>query len=276
MKICIINPPYDLIQNAYGSSRKGARYGYWAPFGIAVLAGVAKKLGDQFEYIDSSVMNYNHDDMIRKLEESKPDLIGISAQLASKPSVELLIRMIKERMNRPIFLGGLLATTFGETMLQENPGLDYVVIGEAEQTLQELIIRIKNKQDIRSVRGICYRDQQKIIRTDSRPILMNLDLLPPPDFSVFDLKQYIPLPMQYKRRPIIAYLSSRGCSYGRCTFCFESGSAAQKYRRHSVKRVIEDIKTAVNVLGVKEVAFWDDIFLVDEPWVLEFCELIHQ
>lgn len=275
MKVAVINPPFDIIREAYGSKRSGAKYGNWAPFGIAVLAGVAKKCGCEFEYIDSPIFDYTHADVVKRIEESKPDIIGISAQLATRESARVLIQMIREKISSPIFLGGVLATTFPESILQENPGLDYAVIGEAEQTLQELLLKLKGKQDIKSVRGLCYRDGDKMVRTPPRPVLMNMDLLPPPDFSVFDLKRYNPLPMQYKRKPIIAYLSSRGCSYGQCTFCFESGSAAQKYRRHSVKRVIEDIQQAVEV-GVREIAFWDDIFLVDEPWVLEFCELIHQ
>ena len=276
MKIVFINPPFDIIQKAYGSARKGTKYGYWAPFGIAVLAGIIKKLDCKFEYIDSTILDYTQQDVVNHVIQSQPDMIGITAQLATREVVKHLIQMIREKSAAPIFLGGTLATTFAESVMLENPGLDYVVIGEAEQTLQELILKIRNKEDISTVKGICYRSGDKIIRTPSRPILMNLDLLPQPDFGVFDLKRYIPLPLQYKKKPIIAYLSSRGCSYGRCTFCFESGSAAQKYRRHSVKRVIADIQMAVEEQGVKEVAFWDDIFLVDEPWVLEFCELLHQ
>lgn len=276
MKIVFINPPFDIIQKAYGSARTGTKYGYWAPFGIAVLAGIAKKLGCEFEYIDSTILGFTHQDVVNHVIQSQPDMIGITAQLATREPVKRLIQMIREKTKAPIFLGGTLATTFAESVMLENPGLDYVVIGEAEQTLQELVLKIKNKMELTTIRGICYRDGDKIVRTQSRPILMNLDLLPQPDFGVFDLKQYIPLPLQYKKKPIIAYLSSRGCSYGRCTFCYESGSAAQKYRRHSVKRVIEDIQMAVEEQGVKEVAFWDDIFLVDEPWVLEFCELLHQ
>ncbi|MBI2118347.1 MAG: cobalamin B12-binding domain-containing protein [Elusimicrobia bacterium] len=276
MKITLINPPYNFVKVTYGPARKNAKYGYWAPFGIAVLAGVAKKLDCQFEYIDSAVLDYSIQDIVQKIENSRPDIIGLTAQLGNRESAKELIRLLREKINVPIFLGGALGTTFPETVLLENPGLDYAVIGEAEQTLQELILKIKNGQDVKTVRGICYRQGEQIVRTSPRPILMNLDLLPQPDFTVFDLDKYFPLPLQYKHRPIIAYLASRGCSYGQCTFCFESGSAAQKYRRHSVKRVIQDIQLAMETCGVKEICFWDDIFWVDEPWVLEFCELIHQ
>jgi len=182
MKISLINPPFDIIQQAYGSARGGIKYGYWAPFGVAVLAGAAKKVGAEMDYIDSSTMGFNHDDVVREVEKSAPEVIGISAQLASRQSVELLIKKLREKTKSPIFLGGILATTFGESMLHENPGLDYAVIGEAEQTLQELLLKLKNHQDIKTVRGICYRDEGKIVRTDTRPVLMNMDLLPPPGF----------------------------------------------------------------------------------------------
>ena len=56
--------------------------------------------------------------------------------------------------------------------------------------------------------GLAWRDGEKIVKNPLRPIVMDLETLPSPDFSIFDLKRYIPLPLQYKRTPIIAYLAA--------------------------------------------------------------------
>jgi radical SAM superfamily enzyme YgiQ (UPF0313 family) len=274
MKLSVINPPHD-IMISYGSKRnRGKKIGYWPSFGVAVLAGGVKKIGWDIEYLDCPIIDYGVEDIVRHLEQSKPDVIGISSLLATREQIIPLIRALDERFKAPIFLGGLLATSFGESVMVENPGLDFAVVGEAEQTIVEVLKKIERGDSLKGVRGLCYRDNGRIVRTEPRPVLMNMDLTPSPEWSICDLKKYYPLPMMYKRHPVILYMASRGCPYGQCTFCYEAGSAAPIYRRHSPERVVRDMKEAVVKFGVREVAFWDDIFLVDESWVLKFCELL--
>ena len=97
----------------------------------------------------------------------------------------------------------------------------------------------------------------------------------PPAYQLFDYKKvYKPLPLQYKKLPVANVITSRGCPYGKCTFCFEAGRGAQLYRRHSPQRVVEEIRFLINNLGIKEIAFWDDNFLISEDWIFKFCDLL--
>src|SRR3989344_480374 len=244
MKVLLISPPFDPIGQGHGSKRrKGTRYGFWASYTAALLSGIIKKMGHQFEYIDAPMLMWSNAEIVRRIAEARPDIIGISAVLALKDSVIELARAIRAqaKVDAPIFLGGLLATSFGE-----------------------------------GVRGIIYRNGPGIVRNPDRPPIKDLDSLPSPDWSIFDLKMYRPIPFQNKRLPIIPYMASRGCSYSLCTFCYESAPFAPPWRRHSPQRVVRDIQEAVERYGVREVAFFDDIFLINERWVLEFCGLLRE
>lgn len=278
MNVTFISPPFDNVKQGHGSKRKGVRYGFWAPFGVAILSSVVKKMGHNFKFIDAPALGYSNEEILKELQETKPDLIGISAMLATRNEVKDLVRDIREKvkLKSPIFLGGLIVTTFGERVMEEMVEIDYAVVGEAEETIQELLTKVEKNLPVEDVRGIFYRKGSSIVRTAERPMIKDLDSLPSPDWSIFDLNLYRPIPFQYKKTPIIPYLGSRGCGYGLCTFCFESAAFAPKFRRHSPARVIKDIKEAVEKFGIKEVAFWDDIFLMNERWVLEFCELWHE
>lgn len=279
MKVLLIAPSFDPIGQGHGSKRrKGTRYGFWASYTAALLSGIIKKMGHQFEYIDAPMLMWSNAEIVRRIAEARPDIIGISAVLALKDSVIELARAIRAqaKVDAPIFLGGLLATSFGERVLSENPEIDYAVVGEAEETIQELLKKIEAGESMEGVRGIIYRNGPGIVRNPDRPPIKDLDSLPSPDWSIFDLKMYRPIPFQNKRLPIIPYMASRGCSYSLCTFCYESAPFAPPWRRHSPQRVVRDIQEAVERYGVREVAFFDDIFLINERWVLEFCGLLRE
>ncbi|MFH1235111.1 MAG: radical SAM protein, partial [Candidatus Diapherotrites archaeon] len=152
-----------------------------------------------------------------------------------------------------------------------------VCVGEGEETLREVAERIEKKRSLKGLKGIVYRGPKgKILENPRRPMLENLDLLPFPAFELFDLKRYIPLPNQYMRLPLANMITSRGCSYAKCTFCFEAGIFGHKFRRQSPERVVRDIKRLVQKYGVKEISFWDDNFVVGKDWLESFAKLLEK
>ena len=114
------------------------------------------------------------------------------------------------------------------------------------------------------------------MRTENRPTLINLDSLPDPAWHLLDFKLYCPLPDQYKEMPAISMVTSRGCTWKKCTFCFEAGVNANIYRRHSPERIIENIILLQKNYGIKEIDFLDDEFLINELWIEKFAKLIKE
>jgi len=275
MKVTFIVAPYNIIADCYGAeeSKTGkADYGYWLPLGPGFLASSAIQAGHKAEIIDCGPNGYSYDDVKRILKQSKPDAIGVSANIAIKNQSTTLVQSLKDDFDVPIFMGGSLATTFPSNALKDNPHLSFILRGEAEKTIPEVLNKLEKGHSLKDVPGIGYRENGNIIVTEPREPTKNLDELPPPAWQLYDIPIYKSLPLQTLKHPAVPYLSSRGCPYARCTFCFEGGIAAPKYRRHSVERVINDIKILVEKHNVKEVAFWDDIFFVNQDWFLEFCK----
>ena len=69
-------------------------------------------------------------------------------------------------------------------------------------------------------------------------------------------------------------ITSRGCPYGRCAFCYQAGKVGQRYRRHSPERIVSEIKDLTKTYNIREIAFWDDNFVINHSWVKQFCNIL--
>lgn len=270
----MITPPFDLMKQGYGS--KGSiKAGFFPPLGVGYLAAPLLKKGHQVKIIDSPPLNYQNENILKELENFKPDVIGISSLTASANEAYSLVKFLRENFPKvPIILGGAHAACFPEICFENIPELDCLIYGEGEKTFAEIIDSLDKIGLIRSdIRGTWIKTEKGLVKNLPAEPIMNLDELLPPAWELYDYKIYRPLPLQYKKWPVANIITSRGCPWGQCTFCFESGRAAQKYRRHSPRRVVAEIKNLVENFGIKEVTFWDDNFLVNEKWIFEFCDL---
>jgi radical SAM superfamily enzyme YgiQ (UPF0313 family) len=276
MKILLLTPPFDLMKKGYGSKRK-VRAGFFPPLALGYLAAPLLKKRHQIEIIDASPLEYENEDIGREVSNFRPDLIGISAVTATADEAYNLINFLKDNYpDLPIVLGGPHVNCFPDLVFQESPQLDMIVYGEGEKIFEEIIDYYEESKKLpENVYGSWIRLKDGTIKKNplAEPI-MNLDEILPPSHQLYDYKLYRPLPLQYKKLPVANLITSRGCPYGRCTFCFESGRASQKYRRHSPERVIEEIKFLIKTQGIREVAFWDDNFLINEAWIDRFCDLL--
>lgn len=278
MKILLVTPPYDLMKQGYGSKRI-LRAGFFPPLGVGYLAAPLLKSGHQVKIIDAPPLNYKNEDILREALDFKADIIGISSLTASAAEAYDLIKFLKMKMSGiPIVLGGMHATCFPEMTFEKVPELDCLVYGEGEKVFEEVIRSIESSGKIREdIRGTWIKSASGEVKKNPPPEpIMNLDEILPPAWELYDHKIYRPLPLQYKKWPVANIITSRGCPWGRCTFCFESGRASQKYRRCSPERAIAEIKTLVRDFGIQEVTFWDDNFLINQKWLEEFCLLLQK
>ncbi|MBU1255527.1 MAG: radical SAM protein [Patescibacteria group bacterium] len=275
MKILLLTPPFNLMEKGYGSKRK-LRAGFFPPLALGYLAAPLIKKGHQIKIIDSSPLNYENEDIRREVDEFKPDLIGISAVTASAEETYSLIDFLKGHYDLPIVLGGPHVNCFPDLVFKEAPKLDMIVLGEGERIFEEVVDYYEDNKELPiEVFGTRVRLEDGSIKMNPlAESVANLDEVLPPAHELYDYSLYRPLPLQYKKMPVANILTSRGCPWGRCTFCFEAGRASQKYRRHSPERVIKEIKFLIETQKIKEVAFWDDNFLVNEDWVNKFCDLL--
>ena len=276
MNIAFILPPYELMKKGYGS-KKFIKAGFFPPLGVGYMAAPLLKKGHRVKIIDCPPLQYQNEDVKKELLAFGVDIIGVSSLTASAEEAYSLVRFVKINFpDVPIIFGGAHASCFPELIIKEAPMVDCLCYGEGEETFVKIVDSYKQNGKIgldipgtwvRGADGVFFKNPPAMPK-------MNLDEIDFPAFELYDYNIYRPLPLQFKKNPVANIITSRGCPWGQCTFCFESGRASQKYRRHSPARVIEEIRTLVANFGVKEITFWDDNFLVNEAWVNEFCDLL--
>ncbi|MDP2905311.1 MAG: radical SAM protein, partial [Candidatus Omnitrophota bacterium] len=224
--------------------------------------------------LDGASMGLKEDDFIRLVLEDSPDLIGISCMTASSREAYSMARKLKELSKAKIVMGGPHVTDFGKEVLIEEKAADLAVTGEGEETIVELCSRLSQGRDLLGIEGLIFRDKGTVIDNGPRVSKGPLDDISMPARELYDNRLYCPLPNSYKRLPSTTLITARGCAYRKCAFCYTGGMQGQPFRRHSVKRVIDEIKILVNNYGIREIQFLDSIFILNKPWVEEFCRVL--
>jgi len=164
-------------------------------------------------------------------------------------------------------LGGVHPSVMTDEVLKEE-SIDFVIRGEGEETLNELI----SGKEIAKISGLSYKIGNKIIHNQSRPVVQDMDTLPIPAYHLLPIKKYFPAKGSYKRLPAMGMMTSRGCP-GRCTFCM-GNYLGDKIRVRSAEKIFEEILLLHNKYGIKEISFYDDTFTTRKENVKKLCEKI--
>ena len=122
---------------------------------------------------------------------------------------------------------------------------------------------------LKNVKGIVFKDRNKVINTGLRPLIMDLDKIPFPARTLTPYKKYSSL--FAKRTPITTMETSRGCPY-KCIFC-DRPHLGKMFRARSPKNVADEIEECVN-LGIKEILIYDDTFTINRKRVVDICNEI--
>jgi anaerobic magnesium-protoporphyrin IX monomethyl ester cyclase len=155
-------------------------------------------------------------------------------------------------------------------------GADYVLIGEAEQTLLELADLIKaGEKDVAFIPGLAFISADgKAVKTSPRPVLKDLDSLPLPAWDLVDLEPYRDSWLKNAGYFSINMGTTRGCPF-KCNWCAKP-IYGNRYNSRSPQNVIKELKLLKERYPVDHIWFCDDIFGLKPGWVLEFAQLIQQ
>jgi anaerobic magnesium-protoporphyrin IX monomethyl ester cyclase len=152
-------------------------------------------------------------------------------------------------------------------------GADFVIIGEAEQTLLELAEHLKTgDEDYSHIRGIAYTDNGKTIKNVSRPVLKELDTLPLPAWDLLNINPYRDAWMKSAGYFSLNIGTTRGCPF-KCNWCAKP-IYGNRYNSRSPQNVVREIKLLKDNFNVDHIWFCDDIFGLKPGWVQEFSELL--
>lgn len=280
MKVCLINPPLVVPKSA------GLPFAF-QPLGLLYIAAVLEEEYDVqvldaiiegweniVEIEGSYIIGLSWEHIRRRLEEIKPDVVGISAQFSINEQCVIRTASEVKTVNKGIItiVGGAHATVQPMEMLS-NEDVDYVVIGEGELTVQELLSKLGSGSpaDIEGVLGVGYKKDGLPTINGPRPLIEDLDQLPLPARHLIPMEKYFDA-MRARRgaremytfdERWISIITSRGCTYN-CNFCSINLSMGSKFRKRSPENVVKEIRQIINSYGIQHVNFEDDNLTLDK------------
>jgi len=152
---------------------------------------------------------------------------------------------------------------------------DFVILGEAEITLLELLKSLENKSYVFSnIKGLCFYKYNKIVNTGKREIITDLDSLPQPAWDLVNIEQYKNIWMKNHSIFSLNISTTRGCPF-KCNWCAKP-IYGNRYNSRSPKKVVDEIEYLINKFGVNYIWFCDDIFGLKPGWVKDFNRLIKE
>lgn len=153
-------------------------------------------------------------------------------------------------------------------------GADAIIIGEGEQTLCELVDTINSNASLSSVKGIAYLNNDIVIKTQSRPVLKELDTLPRPAWDLIDIAPYKNAWLKSAGYFSINIATTRGCPY-KCNWCAKP-IYGNRYNARSPENVVAELAYLKQSIGFDHVWFCDDIFGLKPGWVDQFAILLEK
>ena len=269
MKVLLVNPPFTLKECFRSFARSGS---IQQPLGLAYLAAILERKGHTVKVLDAPPLKLTLEESVNTIKRIRPDVVGLTATTPTFHRSVAIAEELKKERDVPIVIGGPHPTALPEKTLAY-PFFDIAVLGEGEYTMLELIDCLESSRSLSTVKGIAYKEKGKIIKTQPREFIENLDFLPFPARHLLPpLRYYHPTPSAYRSLPQGTMVTSRGCPYS-CTFCDHS-VFGKRYRARSAKNVVDEFEELVYRYGAKEVRFWDDTFNINRKRVLDICREI--
>jgi anaerobic magnesium-protoporphyrin IX monomethyl ester cyclase len=247
-KILLITPPYHsgVVESA----------GVWLNVGFVYIAGSLRAAGYEPFIYDAMSYWHGYDEIERTIESITPDVVATTAFTAEIVDALKVLRLAKQISPYIVTVIGNVHPTFCyEEILKEHGGyVDYIVRGEGEETMVELLNTLFTGGDLSKVKGIAYSDGKNIIATPPRGFIENLDSLPMAwdliDWSIYKYK-----PLEGSTLAIVS--SSRGCTQ-QCSFCSQQRFWNRRWRSKSAERFVQELEYLRDTYGVNVVMLSDE------------------
>lgn len=267
IRVLLISPPYiDL----YGGIKSAA--GLYFPLGLGYLASFLRQHGVEVSLYEPEAQRLNGDAIRGIFAREQPDVIGITSATPNFHNAIELAKTAKAVCGAKIVLGGIHASALPSFIAQRyRDYFDYVVVGEGEQTLLELVQHVQEREVPLGVSGLCFWHERRVVQTPPRPLIQNLDALPFPARDLIPQQLFHPNAHNTRYERCVAILTSRGCPFS-CSFCASGLTMGKKYRIHSAEYVLEEMTLLKQKFGAQQLLITDDTFTIDKERLVAVCE----
>jgi len=238
---------------------------------------------DNLEEIDGAKyrQGLKNEEIIARIESFAPEVVVITVPFSGWSSAAFDVATTVKKVDKDIAIAliGLHPSARPAECLKQ-PSVDFVVIGEPEETVLELagVLEQGKKSELKKVKGIGFVENGETIITASRPFIQDLDSLPFPARHLLPMKQFfeaakkIPISGNL-RKPSVRMLTSRGCPYG-CIFCSNHIVMGRQWRARSAENVVAEIEHIIATYDIRQIDFLDDNIAFDRKRLETICDLI--
>jgi anaerobic magnesium-protoporphyrin IX monomethyl ester cyclase len=192
----------------------------------------------------------------------KPDVVGFSCYIWNIEETIIVIDMLKKiNPQIKIILGGPEVTYDVRYWLDRLPHVDFIVIGEGEETFHQLLQEISKTEKYHLVFGLAYRKGDEVLITPGRPKL-DLNQIPSPYRGWSDIAEL--------SNRVVYFETSRGCPFS-CSFCLSSIEVGVRY--FDIERTKEELKFLIDQ-GITLIKFVDRTFNIKRDYALEIFDFL--
>jgi len=281
MKIGFIRPPH-LLWQIIGTTSDN----FLMPLNFMALAAFLREKGrdDEIKIIDCPPFSIGWKSLGKILQQEKFDIACVSGITIYVNEMTRLLKIVKEINPKTITIGGGIHYTALPEESLENRDLDFIVRGEGEVTLLELILELhKHSPNFYNIKGLAFRSNGGIVKTEPRELIENLDSLPMSAYDLVPVEKYNVKGARFYGGATMEH--SRGCAFN-CKFCacwpimgereIINGKEIiyPKWRTKSPERTVDEIEYLYKKYNKKVYLFVDNTFNFDSNWNREFSELI--
>lgn len=250
----------------------------YPPLGTLLVAAVLRKLNFTINFQDAGLKD-NVQSIVEEIEISNSDYVIIYddgfnylTKMCLSIMREAAFKMIRaaRQSGSVVIVCSSDSSDHYEKYLDE--GADYIVRGEGEQTMQELLNVLERNEDVSGVMGISYKESSMVRNNPNRPVLRDLDSLPLPSWDLVDMDAYRNIWMKHHGYFSLNMATTRGCPF-KCNWCAKP-IYGNRYNSRSPQHVLTEIEELLRTY--KPDHFWmcDDIFGLKPGWVHEFDNII--
>ena len=273
MKILLLNPPTKdnkkFIREGRCTQEQGVWATLWPPISLVTIAAVLEKDGHEVKVVDCAAQGVSWGGLRQLIDKFLPRIIIWSTGTPSiQNDLELasLIKGYDDEIATAVF--GTHVTVLDRKCMEAFPEIDFIIRNEPEHTVREFANALQEKQNIKNVAGLTFRnDEEEIVANPARSFMEDLDSLPLPAWHLIDLDCYR-LPLKGRRYLMISPL--RGCLFD-CSFCTCQTYYGKRLRKRSVEGVLKEIEYDMDRFGIRDFFFWAETFVVDKEYIRELC-----
>jgi radical SAM superfamily enzyme YgiQ (UPF0313 family) len=253
----------------------------YAPLGTLYAASVMRDNGYDVSLHDVMFAE-SPEEIIPAIEKFQPDYLVLYDD-----GFNYLTKMCLTNMREAAFKMSKLAKERGCTVIISSSdstdhyeryideGADFILLGEAEITLLELMNELqKNKRNFSVIQGIAFKQNDCIIKTPRRAVLKDLDSLPLPAWDLMDIEPYRQSWLSHAGYFSMNMGTTRGCPF-KCNWCAKP-IYGNRYNSRSPQNVMQELKMLKEKFQFDHIWFCDDIFGLKPGWVNEFADLVEK